>query len=165
LNKEKIKKTFATSRFKKFLSFLFCAGLALGLGGCAVSLYQYPAVVNRFDRKISYPALQPTEVYFFLSKDAFPQGLQSVPVGSLRAPSNTEWSRKDLLREFQAKAAEIGANALVFDYVQPGDEAYGFRIYKGSATAYRLFKNDPSEDVDLSSTRHGTQDPDLSLVK
>ncbi|HEY5039919.1 MAG TPA: hypothetical protein VIJ93_12675 [bacterium] len=158
-----MKNTF--SRSKKFLGFLFCSGLALGLGGCAVGLYHSPAVAEKVDPKTSYPPLDPNEVYFFLSKDAFPQGLLSVPVGSIRAPSNTEWARKDLIREFQKKAAEIGANAIVFDSVQPGDEAFGYRIYKGIATCYRLFKKDPSEDVDLSSTRYGTQDPDLRLVK
>jgi hypothetical protein len=150
---------------RKIIGFLLCAAMALGLDGCAVGLYQYPAVAQLADPQYSFPALQPNEVYFFLSKDAFPKDLQSAPVGSLMSPSNSEWTRKDLIREFQKKAAEIGATAIIFDRVQPSNEGFGFKIYQAGATAYRLFKQSPTEDVDLSSTQYGTQDPDLSLVK
>ncbi len=158
--KEKIKK-----KGSNILGVLFCAGLALGWGGCAVGLYQYPAVAQMADPQASYPALQPSEVYFFISKDAFPKELQSGFVGTLMSPSNTQWTRKDLIREFQKKAAEIGANAIIFDRVQPSNEGFGFQIYQAGASAYRLFKQSPSEDVDLSSAKYGTQDPDLSLIK
>ena len=158
--KEKINK-----KGSGILGALFCVVLALGWGGCAVGLYQYPAVAQMADPQSSYLALQPGEVYFFISQEAFPKDLQSVLVGTLMSPSDSQWTRKDLIREFQKKAAEIGANAIIFNRVQPTNEGFGFRIYQAGATAYRLFKQNPSEDADLSSTQYGTQDPDLSLVK
>ncbi len=142
----------------------FCFSAALGLGGC-VGLYDPPAVAKRPDDQVSYPALRPNEVYFFISKDAFPPDLQSVPLGTLWTPQDSQWTAPKLDREFQKKAAEIGANAVVFESVQTGKLLFGFLYYTGYATAYRLFKDNPMEDVDLSSSQYGTQNPDLQKVK
>lgn len=147
---------------KKFGSLLF-TGLALCLGGCvSLSLYQNPAIANKFDPQTAYAPFQPQEVYFFLSKDAFPQELRSIPVAALLTPWSSEWTYKELIREFQRKAAEVGANAVVFDHVETSNLSYGFLKYSGQATAYRLFRQDPSENVDLSTAPYGTQNPDLS---
>jgi hypothetical protein len=152
-------------RSPKSILLLFCAVLALGLGGCSAFLYDYPAVARDFDSPTPFPPLKPGEVYFFLSKDAFPQDLQSVPVCTLFSAQNSQWTRKKLIEEFQEKAAEVGANAVVFNHIDTGKLDYGFLYYTGYATAYRLFKQSPSEDVDLSATDYGTQDPDLGKVK
>jgi hypothetical protein len=153
------------SRPRKSILFLFCVGLALGLCGCSAFLYDYPAVAKNFDSQTPFPPLKPEEVYFFLSKDAFPQDLQSVPVCTLFTAQNSQWTRKQLIQEFQKKAAEVGANAVVFNHIDTGKLDFGFLYYTGYASAYRLFKQSPSEDVDLSATDYGTQDPDLSKVK
>jgi hypothetical protein len=152
-------------RSPKSILLLFCAVLALGLGGCSAFLYDYPAVARDFDSPTPFPPLKPGEVYFFLSKDAFPQDLQSVPVCTLFSAQNSQWTRKKLIEEFQEKAAEVGANAVVFNHIDTGKLDYGFLYYTGYATVYRLFKQSPSEDVDLSATDYGTQDPDLGKVK
>lgn len=154
-----------TGRFKKTQVFLFCAGLALGLCGCAIGLYDHPAVAKDFDSQTPYPPLKPEEVYFFLSQDAFPAGFQSVPVCTLFSPQDSEWSRNKLILEFQKKAAEVGANAVIFSKVDVGKLEMGLLCYSGYATAYRLFKQSPSEDVDISAAPYGTQDPDLLKVK
>jgi len=156
---------FEKGQSEKLLRLLFCTGLALGLGGCAIGFYAYPAMAQRVDDQTAYPALKPAEVYFFLSKEAFPQGLRSIPVATLLTPWQAEWSYGDLVREFQKKAAEVGANAIIFDGVGTSKKDMGLLIYHGHAIAYRLFKQSPSEDMDLSSTQYGTQNPDLSLVK
>ena len=153
-----------TGRTRKFPVYLFFAGLALGLGGC-VALYDYPAVAKRFDSQVSFTALRPDEVYFFLSKDAFPADIQSTPVGTLFTPQNSQWTDQKLVGEFQKKAAEMGANAVIFESVQTNKLFFGFLYYTGTATAYRLFKQSPSEDADLSATQYGTQNPDLQRVK
>jgi hypothetical protein len=163
-SKEEMKNTFKKSRSQIIFRFIFCAGLALDLGGC-VSLYDYPAVAKRFDSQSSFPALQTSEVYFFLSKEAFPTDLQFVPVGTLFTPENSQWTDPKLVGEFQKKAAEIGANAVVFESIQTNKLLFGFLYYTGYATAYRLYKDNPTEDVDLSSTQYGTQNPDLQKVK
>ncbi len=161
-----MKNTFKPSGSNNFLSFFFFAGLALSIGGCGFTLlYEYPAVVKKFDPQASLPALQPNEIYFFLSKDAFPPDLQSVAVGTLLTPPNSQWSYEKLIQGFQKKAAEIGANAVVFDKVERDKLEFGFYYYKALATAYRLYKQSPPEDVDLSATQYGTQNPDLQLVK
>ena len=162
---DQMKKSFKPDRFKKAAGWALAFGLLLALNSCAVSLYNYPATARMFDSQSSFPALRPQEVYFFLSKDAFPPDLQSVPVGTLLTPWNNQWSYQDLVREFLKKAAEIGANAVVFDRVQRSKMDYGFLSYSGQATAYRLYKQDPSEEVDLSSSQYGTQTPDPSRVK
>jgi hypothetical protein len=149
---------------EKRLRFLSCWTLVWSLGGCAIGLYQYPAIAQKIDYQTSYPPYQAQEVYFFLSKDAFPADTRSIPVATLLTPANVQWTYRDLVREFQKKAAEIGADAVVFDQVGSSNLSYGFRIYSGTATAYRLFKKDPSEDVDLSNAPYGTQDPDLNRV-
>jgi hypothetical protein len=41
---------------------------------------------------------------------------------------------------------------------------YGFLYYTSHATAYRLFKQSPTEDVDLRTSQYGTQTPDLRAV-
>jgi len=153
------------TEFGKMLKFMVPAALALGLAGCGITLHQYPASADRYDSQAAYPALQPQEVYFFLSKDAFPPDLRFVPVARLWAPWNAEWSYQDLLREFQKKAAEIGANAVVFERVSTSKLDYGYLCYSGQAIAYRLYAQNPPEAADLSSAQYGTQTPDLSLVK
>ncbi len=160
-----MKSTFKSSWPPRIISFIFCASLALGLGGCAVGLYDSPAVAKGVDAQVSFPALKSEEVYFFLSKEAFPADLQSTPVGTLYTPENSQWTDKKLVGEFQKKAAEIGANAVVFESIQTGKLLYGFLYYTGYATAYRLYKENPLEDADLSSTQYGTQNPDLQKVK
>jgi hypothetical protein len=155
---------FKPRRTQIFQVFLFFAGLALGLGGC-VTLYDYPAVAKRFDSQVSFAALQPNEVYFFLSKDAFPADIQSTPVGTLFTPQDSQWTDQKLVGEFQKKAAEMGANAVVFESVQTNKLLFGFLYYTGTATAYRLFRQSPSEAADLSATQYGTQNPDLQKVK
>jgi hypothetical protein len=152
-------------RPQKYLVFLFSAGLALGLCGCAIGLYDPPAVVRNDDSQASLPPLKTSEVYFFLSTAAFPPGLQSVPLGTLYTPEDSQWSREKLIQKFQERAAEIGANAVVFTKVGTGKMAMGFLFYTGYATAYRLFKQNPSEDLDLSSSEYGTQNPDLRKVE
>lgn len=150
---------------KRFRSFLLYAPLALSLGGCAIGLYEYPAKAVKVDPETTFPAFKISEVYFFLSKEAFPGDLQSIPVATLLTPWEAEWTYEQIIQEFQKKAAEIGANAVVFDDVQSSNEQFGYRIFRGHATAYRLFKESPSEDVDLSSSQYGTQTPDLQKVK
>ncbi len=157
--------SFKAGLFQKLLSLILGAGFALGLCGCALTFYHYPATAQTFDPEASFAALKPDEVYFFISKEAFPPGLQSVPVGYLFSPLNTNWSYQDIIQEFQKKAAEIGANAVVFEKLNVEGGGIGYGVYKGRATAYRLFKQNPSEDVDLSSTQYGTQNPDLTFVK
>jgi hypothetical protein len=138
--------------------------LPLSLGGCVFSLYQYPAIARIYDPQASYPPLKTGEIYFFLSKDAFPPGLRSVEVGTLLTPEGAQWSGKKLVLEFQGKAAEIGANAVVFDSAGINKMDYGFLYYTGHAVAYRLFRQSASEDVDLSTSQYGTQNPDLRKV-
>ncbi len=146
------------------LVFLFCAALVLGSGGC-VSLYDSPAVAKKWDDQFSYPALRSNEVYFFLSKDAFPADLQSTPVGTLFTPQYSQWTAQKLVGKFQMKAAEIGANAVVFESLQKNKLLFGFLYYTGYATAYRIYKDNPAEGADLSNTQYGTQNPDLQKVK
>lgn len=120
---------------------------------------------RKFDSQSSLPALQPNEVYFFLAKENFPADLQSLPVGTLTTPPNSQWTYNKLVSEFQKKAAEMGANAVVFEKVEKDKLEYGFLYYKGFATVYRLYKQEPVEDVDLSSSPNGTQMPNLQMVK
>ncbi len=147
-----------------FAAYLLCAGLALGLGGCA-TLANGPAVVKMIDYQDAFTALRPNEVYFFLSKDAFPPGLQAAAVGTLWTPENSQWTYDQLVSGFQAGAAGIGANAVVFEGVRTHPLLFGSLYYTGYATAYRLYKQSPSEDVDLSASQYGTQNPDLHKVK
>ena len=135
----------------------------MGLGGC-LTLYDYPAVVKRLDSQ-AYPVLTPGQVYFFISKEAFPPDLQAVPLATLYTPQGSQWSDSKLIAEFQAGAAAIGANAVIFESIQKNPLDVGFLYYTGYATAYRLYKNDPQENIDLSSSQYGTQTPDLTLVK
>jgi hypothetical protein len=159
-----MKNTFPRGTFHGFTACLLCAGLALGLGGC-MTLGNGPAVVKMIDYQDTFTALRPSEVYFFLSKDAFPPGLQSVAVGTLWTPTTSQWTYGQLVSGFQAGAAGIGANAVVFEGVGTHPLLFGGLYYTGYATAYRLYKQSPSEDVDLSASQYGTQNPDLHKVK
>jgi hypothetical protein len=147
-----------------FFAFLLLTLSMLGGGGCVVSLYQYPAVVQKLDGQGDYPALKAQEVYFFRSKEAFPPDLQAVPVCTLMTPQDSQWSAEKLCSQFQEKAAENGANAVVFESVGINKMDYGFLYYTSHATAYRLYKQSPTEDVDLSASQYGTQTPDLRAV-
>jgi hypothetical protein len=80
-------------------------------------------------------------------------------------PQRCEWSDQKLISEFQEKAAENGANAVIFDSVNTIKTEFGFFVYTGHATCYRLYKQDPTEEVDLSSSQYGTQTPNLKEVK
>jgi hypothetical protein len=153
------------SRSGNLFGLIFCVGLTLGLAGCAVTLYDWPAVAQKLNGEANYPPLKASEVYFFLSKEAFPPDLQWAQVCTLLPPQRCEWSDKKLISEFQAKAAEYGANAVIFDEVNTVKTEFGFFVYTGRATCYRLYKQDPSEDVDLSGSQYGTQDPNLKEVK
>jgi len=117
-----------------------------------------------YESREPFPALKPSEVYFFISKDAFPPDLLWVPVGSLDTPENGEWSYVKLVAGFQKRAAEIGGNAVVFENVRTWLMTLGFLYYTSHADVYRLFKKSPLEDVDLSSSQYGTQTPNLQLV-
>ncbi len=152
-------------RSKKYRVFLFGVGLALGLGGCGIGLYDDPAVVRNDYSQAPLPPLKTNDVYFFLSTAAFPPDLVSVPLGTLYTPEDSQWSRAKLIQKFQERAAQIGANAVVFNKIGTGKMAMGFLFYTGYATAYRLFKQSPSEDVDLSASEYGTQNPDLRKVE
>ena len=121
--------------------------------GCAVTLYQYPAVVHKTDGSVDYHPLAVEEVYFFRSPEAFPPGLRWVEVCELLTPQDSQWPAQKLVSEFQARSAENGANAVVFDSVGIHKMDYGFLYYTGHATAYRLYRRNPAEDVDLSSSR------------
>lgn len=147
----------------KNIGFLILVLSALGLSGC-VTLYQYPAVVQKQDGQGDYAALKTAEVYFFRSKEAFPPDFQSVPVCTLMTPQGSQWSAQKLCSEFMVKAAENGANSVVFDSVGINDLSFGFVYYTGHATAYRLYKQSPTEDVDLSAAPNGTQTPDLRSI-
>ena len=129
-----------------------------------MTLYDAPPLVKMFEIKAPYPSIHPAEVYFFLSKDAFPPDLQWAPLGTMETPENSQWSDEKLVGEFQKTAAEIGANAVVFDSVETRLMTLGFLYYTGHATAYRLFKQSSLELADLSSTQYGTQTPNLQLV-
>ncbi len=150
---------------RKIFGFICGVGLMIGSAGCAVTLYDWPAVAQKLDGEGSYPALNTSEVYFFLSKEAFPPDLHWVEVCTLLPPQRCEWSDRKLISEFQVKAAENGANAVIFDSVNTIKTEFGFFVYTGRATCYRLYKQDPSEDVDLSSSQYGTQAPNLTEVK
>lgn len=160
-------KTFSilSASIGRYRRLLLCVSLTLSLGGCAIGLYEYPAKAVKVDPETSFPAFKTSEVYFFLSKEAFPGDLQSIPVATLLTPWEAEWTYEQIIQEFQKKAAEVGANAIVFEDVQSSNQQFGYRIFRGRATAYRLFKASPSEDVDLSSSEYGTQTPDLQKVK
>jgi hypothetical protein len=139
--------------------------LALALGGCSLLHQKTGAVARPIETDTIFPPLKPQQVYFFLSPDAFPLDLHSVPVAEILTPWNSQWTYQDLLLQFQAKAAEVGANAIVFDHVGKSKLDMGYLAYDGHATAYRLYRDTSSQTVDLSSYQYGTQNPDLSKVK
>lgn len=143
---------------------VFFAGLLMGLCGCAAYLYDPPAAFKPMENQPAFPALRPDQVYFFLSKDAFPPDLQAIPMGTLFTPEGSQWSEKKLVEQFQIAAAGVGANAIIIEGVQTSNMSFGFLYYTGYATAYRLYKGDSSVNVDLSQTDYGTQDPDMAKV-
>jgi hypothetical protein len=139
--------------------------LALSFGGCSLLHQKTGAVSRLIERDTIFPPLEPAQVYFFLSPEAFPVGLHSVPVAEILTPWNSQWTYQDLIQQFQAKAAEVGANAVVFDHVGKSKLDMGYLAFDGHATAYRLYQVQSSQPADLSSTQFGTQNPDLSRVK
>jgi hypothetical protein len=144
---------------------LLGAGLALGLGGCAATLINYSAEAKKIDPQTSYPPVEPYKVVFFSSKGDFPPDLHAVLVADLSSPMNTNWSYDALLREFLKKAGELGANAVVLERLDKEDTGLSDVIYKGTATAYRITKQNQSEIPDLNSFYGATQNPDPPASK
>ncbi len=144
--------------------FILSAVLMLWLGGC-LTLRNDSAVIKNIDNQDTFPAIQTNQVYFFLSKDAFPPDLQQIPVGTLWTPENSQWTYAQVVERFQEKAAEIGANAVVFESLGKNELLYGNLYYSGYATAYRLFQQDTRVAADLSASQYGTQSPNLQKVK
>ncbi len=138
--------------------------LALALSGCSLLHQKAGAVARLIERDTIFPPLETQQVYFFLSPEAFPPGIQSVQVAEILTPWNSQWTYQDLILQFQAKAAEVGANAVVFDHVGKSKLDMGYLAYDGRATAYRLYRVRSSQEADLSSSQYGTQNPDLSRV-
>ncbi len=149
----------------KQVHILFTIWLVLSLSGCSLFLQKHSALARISDPEVSFTPLSTQEVYYFISKEAFPPELQYLPVAELLTPYPSQWTYRDLVQEFQKKAAEVGANAVVFDRVNKTKLDFGYWAYEGHATAYRLYRQTPKEDVDLSASQFGTQDPDLSKVK
>jgi len=130
------------------------------LNGCVVTLVHYQAKAKIIDPRASYPPVDPGKVYFFPSKDDFPQEIYAAKIAELVSPMNSNWNYDDLLREFRKKAGELGANAIVLERVDTENAGLSSLIYKGSATAYRLRREDPAETLDPGSFYKATQNPD-----
>jgi hypothetical protein len=144
---------------KLILGLIPCAFLIFGLNGCTVTLIQYPVNAQLYDSKTTYPPFDPSIVVFFSAKKDLPSNLQTIAVGEMVSPDNSTYTYQDLLDEFRKKAGEIGANAVVIERVDTVDASLTHPLYRGRAIAYRLYKDNPSENLDLSSFSNATQNP------
>jgi hypothetical protein len=144
---------------KLILGLIPCVFLILGLNGCTVTLIQYPVNAQLYDSKTTYPPFDPAVVFFFPSKNDLPSNLQAIPVAEMVSPDNSTYTYENLLDEFRKKAGAVGANAVVIERVDTQDVALDHPLYRGRAIAYRLYKDNPSDNLDLSSFASATQNP------
>ena len=145
--------------------FLTWSGFSLGLAGCVVTIVHPAAEAGKLYSQDSYPPLEPSKVFFFPSKGDFPPDFKVVQVADLKSPPNSDWDYEFLVREFQKKAGDLGANAVVLERVDRENAGLSSLIYKGTATAYRLTGLGSSEASNLKSCFKATQNPDPPAPK
>jgi len=145
--------------------FLLGTGLILGLNGCAEHLVHFSATANMLESQGPYPTIDTDKVTYFPSKEDLPVDLHKITVAELISPEHSNWSYEELLTEFQKKAGELGANVIVLERVDTENGEAGNTIYKGRGIAYRFYRDNPTEFLNLTSYYKATQVPDRPIAK
>jgi hypothetical protein len=161
----KVKISSEINRFGKVFGFIFCVMSVFGLSGCAGTLVRYPADANMIDSHGPYPIVDADKVVYFPTKEDLPTDLHMIAIAELVSPANSNWTFGDLVMEFQKKAGELGANAIVLERVDTENNGSERPAYKGKAMAYRFYKETPSEFYDMKSSYKSTQMPDPPIPK
>jgi hypothetical protein len=135
--------------------YFYLLGLTVVLNGCI----HWPIDIKKNYSQVPYPPVNENEVVFIPSVVDFPLNSKAIRVADLASNSSNYESYQVLLKMFQKKAGELGANVVVLDRTDMQNNWVDNVLYFGTATAYRLYKKNPSENLDLRYYFKASQSP------